>query len=119
MIGASGNVSSATVQVLSSKYADKVEIRAGVRNPDKADKLKRLPNVSVVQAEMGDEEKLRETLKVVHTLCIVTPSSENGAQLTIDTAQAAKEAGVKYIPSRIKLAWTRSDQVHNYWTTVS
>ena len=40
VIGASGNVGSATVQVLSSKYADKVEIRAGVRNPDIADKLK-------------------------------------------------------------------------------
>ena len=40
VIGASGNVGSATVRVLSAKYSDKVEIRAGVRNPDKADKLK-------------------------------------------------------------------------------
>ena len=40
VIGASGNIGSATVQALSAKYSDKVEIRAGVRNPDKADKLK-------------------------------------------------------------------------------
>ena len=97
VIGASGNVGSATVQALSSKYADKVEIRAGTRNPDKADKLKSLPNVSVVQAEMGDKEKLRETLKGVHALYIVTPTAENRAQLTIATAQAAKEAGVKHL----------------------
>ena len=97
VIGASGNVGSATVQVLSSKYADKVEIRAGVRNPDKADKLKSLPNVSVVQAEAGDKEKLTKTLKGVHTLYIVTPGVENRAQLTIATAQAAKEAGVKHL----------------------
>ena len=97
VIGASGNVGSATLQVLSSKYADKVEIRAGVRNPDKADKLKSLPNVSVVQAEMGDKEKLKSTLKGVHTLYIVTPGVENRAQLTIATAQAAKEAGVKHL----------------------
>ena len=97
VIVASSKVGSATVQVLSSKYADKVEIRAGVRNPDKADKLKSLPNVSVVQAEMGDKEKLRETLKGVHALYIVTPGAENRAQPTIATAQAAKEAGVKHL----------------------
>ena len=38
--GASGNIGTATVAALAAKYADKVEIRAGVRNPDKADKLK-------------------------------------------------------------------------------
>ena len=35
VIGASGSVGSATVQALSAKYSDKVEIRAGARNPDK------------------------------------------------------------------------------------
>ena len=40
VIGASGLIGSATVLALSAKYSDKVEIRAGVRNPDKADKLK-------------------------------------------------------------------------------
>ena len=56
VIGASGDVGSATVQALSAKYSDKVEIRAGVRNPDKADKLKvrqliYLPSVAVNMME--------------------------------------------------------------------
>ena len=46
---------------------------------------------------MGDEKKLGETLKGVHALYIVTPTTENRAQLTIATARAAKEAGVKHI----------------------
>ena len=96
VIGASGNVGSATIQALSTKYADKLEIRAGVRNPDKADKIK-LPGVTIVQAEMGAKDKLKETLKGVDALFIVTPGAENRAPLSIATAEAAKEAGVKFI----------------------
>ena len=97
VIGASGNVGSATIQALSTKYADKLEIRAGVRNPDKADKIK-LPGVTVVQAEMGAKDKLKETLKGVDALFIVTPGGvENRGALAIATAEAAKEAGVKFI----------------------
>ena len=97
VIGASGNVGSATVQSLSARYSDKLEIRAGVRNPNKADKLKGLKGVSVVQAEMGVKDKLIETFKGVDALYIVTPGTENRAQLTIVTAEAAKMAGVKHI----------------------
>ena len=50
MIGASGNIGLATLHVLSTKYADKVEIRAGVRDPDKADKVKAIAGVNVVKA---------------------------------------------------------------------
>jgi uncharacterized protein YbjT (DUF2867 family) len=97
VIGATGNVGSATVQSLSTRFSDKLEIRAGVRNPDKADKLKDLKGVSVVQAEMGVKDKLIETFKGVDALYIVTPGTENRAQLTIVTAEAAKMAGVKHI----------------------
>lgn len=99
VIGATGNVGSATVQALSAKYADKVEIRAGVRNPDseKAGKLKSIAGVSVVQAEMGAKDKLVATFAGVHSLFIVTPSTENRAQLTVATAEAAKDASVKYV----------------------
>ena len=97
VIGATGNIGSATVTALSSKHADKLDIRAGVRNPDKADKLKGLAGVTVVQAEMGAKEKLVGTFKGVHALYIVTPGAENRAPLTISTAEAAKEAGVKHI----------------------
>ena len=96
VIGASGNIGQATIQALSSKYADILEIRAGVRNPDKADKLK-LPGVTIVQAQMGDKDTLINTFKGVDALYIVTPGTENRAALTIHTAEAAKEAGVKFI----------------------
>ena len=96
VIGASGNIGQATIQALSSKYADKLEIRAGVRNPDKADKLK-LPGVTIVQAQMGDKDTLINTFKGVDALYIVTPAAENRVALTIHTAEAAKEAGVKFI----------------------
>lgn len=97
VIGATGNIGSATVATLASKHGDKLDIRAGVRNPEKADKLKGLAGVTVVQAEMGDNEKLVETLKGVDTLYIVTPGAENRAPLTIATAKAAKSAGVKHL----------------------
>ena len=96
VIGATGLVGSATVQVLAEKYASQVEIRAGVRSPDKAEKLKALSSVSVVKAEMGSAE-LKHTLKGVDALYIVTPPTENRAQLVILSAEAAKEAGVKHL----------------------
>jgi uncharacterized protein YbjT (DUF2867 family) len=97
VIGASGNIGTATVAALSAKYADKVEIRAGVRNPDKADKLKAIAGVSVVQATMGDKDNLKGALKGVDSLYIVTPGAKDRMQLTIATAEAAKEAGVKFL----------------------
>ena len=98
VIGASGFIGTATVAALAAKYADKVEIRAGVRNPDKADKLKAIAGVTVVQATMGDKENLKSTLKGVDSLYIIVPGPpENRAQLTIATAEIAKDAGVKYL----------------------
>jgi uncharacterized protein YbjT (DUF2867 family) len=93
--GATGNVGYATVQVLAAKYAGQVEIRAGVRNPDKADKLKAIAGVSVVKAVMGSAE-LSNTLKGVHALFIITPSSENRVELALSAAESAHKAGVKY-----------------------
>uniref|UniRef100_A0A1X7U0I5 NmrA-like family domain-containing protein 1 n=1 Tax=Amphimedon queenslandica TaxID=400682 RepID=A0A1X7U0I5_AMPQE len=92
--GASGNIGAATVSVLAEKYADKVEIRAGARSPDK---IPARPNVTVVKAVMGDKDQLKEPLKGVDVLYIVTPGAEDRAPLTIRTAEAAKEAGVKFI----------------------
>ena len=96
VLGATGNIGSGTVATLSAKYADKVEIRAGVRNPEKADKIKSLAGVTVVQATMGDE-KLEQVLSGVDTLYIVTPGAENRATLTVSSAELAKKAGVKHI----------------------
>ena len=40
VLGASGNIGAAALRALTSQYADKFDIRAGVRNPDKADSIK-------------------------------------------------------------------------------
>ena len=96
VIGATGSVGSATIKILSAKYAERVEIRAGVRNPDKAEQLKSLVGVTVVKAEMGSAE-LETTLRGVHTLFIVTPPVENLAELVTATATSAKKAGVKHV----------------------
>ena len=97
VIGASGQVGSATVRALSTRFSDKLDIRAGVRNPDKADNLNGIKGVTVVRAEMGVKGELVNTFKGVDALYIVTSGTENRAELTITTAEAAKEAGVKYI----------------------
>ena len=97
VIGASGNIGSATVQALSTRFSDKLDIRAGVRNPDKADKLKGVKGVTVIRAEMGVKGELVNTFKGVDALYIVTPPTENRVELVTTTAEAAKEAGVKHI----------------------
>ena len=96
VVGASGQVGTATLTALSAKYADKVEIRAGVRDPVKADRLRSIPSVTVVQATMGDSN-LVGTLAGVSVLYINTSSTENRAELAISTAESAKQAGVKHI----------------------
>lgn len=96
VIGASGKVGTATVQALAEKYSTRVEIRAGTRKPDTTH-LRDIPGITVVHAEVGKREELVDTLRGVHALYIVTPSSENRDTLTISTAEAAKEAGVKRI----------------------
>ena len=98
MIGATGNIGFATLASLSSKYADKVQIRAGVRNPDheKTERIRYFPGVQVVQATMGDA-RLSETLQNIDILYIVTPNAENRVELVLSTAEQAKKAGVKHI----------------------
>ena len=97
VIGATGLIGTATLTALAEKYADKVEIRAGVRNPDKADKLKAIAGITIVKAEMGEKDELVNTFKGVNALYIVTPGTQNRAELTLATAEAAKQAGVKAV----------------------
>lgn len=94
VIGASGNIGVSTVTSLSEKYGGQLEIKAGVRNPDKADKLKALANVTVVKAEMGSPD-LTGVLSGVTSLYIVVPGTEQRTELTNRTVDAAKSAGVK------------------------
>ena len=95
VIGATGSVGSATVKALSVKYSSRVDIRAGVRNPDKAGHLNSLAGVTVVKAEMGTAE-LENTLRGVYSLLIIPPPAQNRAELATTTAASAKKAGVAH-----------------------
>ena len=97
VLGCSGSVGSATVRALSEKYSDKVKILAGTRDPtlERAVVLKTLPGVTVLRADMNDKEGLRELLRGVMSLFIVTPT--NGWKLAIGAALVAKSSGVKHI----------------------
>lgn len=98
VLGANGgNIGPPTLAALSSKYADRVEIRAGTRNPASAEKLKRLPNVTLVAATMADRENLPSVLSGVDALFIVTPCICNRAEVVVTTAEIARDAGVKFI----------------------
>jgi len=111
VIGASGNIGLATLQALSSKYADKVEIRAGIRDPEKADKVKAIAGVKVVKATQGDKDNLTTAFTGVTSLYIVVAGSENRAELTIKTAEAAKVAGVKHLVVLSALTTEHTDTV--------
>lgn len=97
VLGASGKIGSATSKGLSEKFGDVVEIRAGVRNPHNAGKLKGMSNVTVVLASMADKTGLISTLHGVSALLIVSPQSENRVELVVSSVDAAKEAGVKLL----------------------
>jgi len=96
VIGASGNVGTATLKALSSKFRSTLKIKAGVRNPEKAQSLKDLPGVILVKATMG-EESLVKTLAGVRILFIVSPTSENRVCLVNSTADYAKKARVTHL----------------------
>ena len=96
VLGASGMVGKATVNALSKNFGEKLDIRAGVRNPAKVPEFKSLQGVKVVQAEMSKRDELLEAFKDVDVLFIVAPSSLNRLELITTAAEAAKDAGVKH-----------------------
>ena len=99
VIGADGLVGRTAVSALSSMHGKTVEIRAGVRNPAKAKRLESLTGVTVVQAELGKKAILRKLFEDVDAVYIISSGNdvEDRAQRAIDTATAAKDAGVEYI----------------------
>ncbi|XP_078356732.1 nmrA-like family domain-containing protein 1 [Oculina patagonica] len=97
VLGCSGLIGSATVKALSEKYTDRVNILAGTRDPasEKVAMLKNIPGVTVLRADMNDKEALRDLLRGVISLFIVTPT--DGFKLAIGAAEVAKSSGVKHI----------------------
>ena len=99
VLGASGMVGKATVNALSKNFGEKLDIRAGVRNPEKVAEFKSLQGVKIVQAEMSKRDELLEAFKDVDVLFIVAPGSLDRVELTRTSAEAARDAGVKHFLS--------------------
>jgi len=98
VVGASGNVGSATVRRLSELYGSEIDIVAGVREPKKlGDKFADLKGVRVEAADQGDKIGLQAALKGASAVFLVTPGSQDREKLTIQAADAAKAAGVGHI----------------------
>lgn len=112
VIGCSGFIGPATVKALSDNYSDKVNILAGTRDPasEKVATLKTLPGVTVIRADMNDKEALREQLRGVTSLFIVTPTS--GFKLAIGAAEVAKSSGVKHILTVSVLTVSLTDTIY-------
>eukprot|EP00036_Acanthoecidae_sp_10tr_P019574 CAMPEP_0206304004 /NCGR_PEP_ID=MMETSP0106_2-20121207/9525_1 /ASSEMBLY_ACC=CAM_ASM_000206 /TAXON_ID=81532 /ORGANISM="Acanthoeca-like sp., Strain 10tr" /LENGTH=148 /DNA_ID=CAMNT_0053734809 /DNA_START=126 /DNA_END=569 /DNA_ORIENTATION=+ len=96
VIGATGNVGTATVSALSSRG---IVTRAGARDPssDKAKALATQPHVESVRADLGDPDSLPPALAGVSAVFIVTPGAENRAELVAAGVATAKTAGVSHI----------------------
>lgn len=97
VIDASRQVGQATVQMLSENFGSQLEIIAGVESLDKVHGLSSLVGVTVVLADMRKPGSLAEVLKKVTYVFILTPDSQDRAELTNNTTKCAKAAGVQHI----------------------
>ena len=93
-----------------------MDIRAGVHNLARAKGLKQLTGVTVFKVKLGEKTKLKKLFEHVDRVYIVCPASSNinvqhRAKLVIDTAKAAKEAGVKYLLLYSTVAVDRPDTI--------
>ena len=97
VLGASGYVGKATLAALTSRHGnDKVQVFAGVRKPEK---FTDMPNVTTIQADMGDKAALTKTLQdqAFDSVFVVVPGHEDRTQLGINAIEAAKAAGTKFV----------------------
>ncbi|KAL4438583.1 hypothetical protein ABPG74_015481 [Tetrahymena malaccensis] len=96
VLGASGNIGSATIKALLEK---KAHVTAGVRDVSKAN-IKELEaaGAKIVHADMGQSASdLAAILAHYKAVFLVTPSSEDRAKIISNAIQAAKEAKVEYL----------------------
>jgi uncharacterized protein YbjT (DUF2867 family) len=97
VLGASGSIGMSTLTNLSAM--DGVRIKAGIRDPvhEKTKAISHLRHVQLVQADMSEVNNLTEALFDTDRLFIVTPGSEDRAELAINGIKAAIAAGVGYM----------------------
>ncbi|XP_028392333.1 uncharacterized protein LOC114516919 [Dendronephthya gigantea] len=113
VVGADGFLGKMAIYALSAKHGKTLDIRVGVRVPGKAKSLRSLAGVTVYQAELGKKDRLRKLFKDVTSVFIISSDYGVGmrAELTIATAEAAKEAGAKHILIYSLVAAQRPDTI--------
>src|SRR5215831_14059610 len=104
--GGDGNIGSEVINQLSSKR-DGVRIVGGVRSiGKKRDIDKRLDNYDLVEIEYDNPENVREALKGIDKLFLLTPTHPKMIDFTSNLVNASKERGIKHI---VKLSHIRAD----------
>jgi uncharacterized protein YbjT (DUF2867 family) len=96
VLGATGNIGSAAVKVISEKAA----VHAVVRDPS-SDKAKKLTennkNVTLVKGDYKDNDSLRNALKGAAGVYIIATSSQDRGTLSANAVKIAGEVGVPRI----------------------
>lgn len=96
VVGASGYIGKATLASLVARHGETVQIHAGVRDPVKFGQME---GVTVVKADMGDKDALKQTLEneKYDSVYLVIPGHHDRTQLGRNGLEAAKEAGIPHV----------------------
>jgi uncharacterized protein YbjT (DUF2867 family) len=94
--GASGNIGSEVVKQLLD-VAPAVNIKAAVHSRQNVKKVKDGDRVKVIQIDYNESDTLREALKDVDKLFLLTPDVPNAPNLASNAVTEAKKAGIKQI----------------------
>ena len=94
--GASGNIGSEVVKQL-LVVAPAVSIKAAVHSRQNVKKVKDGDRVKVIPIDYNESDTLRQALKDVDKLFLLTPDVPNAADLASNVVIEAKKAGIRHI----------------------
>ena len=94
--GASGNIGSEVVKQL-LVVAPAVSIKAAVHSRQNVKKVKDGDRVKVIPIDYNESDTLRQALKDVDKLFLLTPDVPNAADLASNAVSEAKKAGIRHI----------------------
>jgi uncharacterized protein YbjT (DUF2867 family) len=94
--GASGNIGSEIVKQLLA-VAPAVSIKAAVHSRQNVKKVKDGDRVKVIPIDYNESDTLRQALKDVDKLFLLTPDVPNAAHLASNAVSEAKKAGIRHI----------------------
>lgn len=105
MILVTGATGSNGTEIVKRLAARNVQVRAMVRDRDRASNLA-IPNVEVIEADFDRPETLQSALTGVKRAFLLTNSSENAQAQQIAFIDAARQSGVEHI---VKLSQFKAD----------